>query len=318
MTSSLGGRTESLIGFWVHTMSTKKRHLILTLRKSMLCRCGCRGWCTVAVALQFLAFHLAALRDGARPSRRHDGTALDPTAAALQRDSPLFPVRMILQVVKVDWMELATTFGLSNWSSFHAPCPICLASLPQLHVGYSNCSLLALPWPEPAHDAYENACRRCEIQVRIRTLQDVRRVLHGGCLTYLNKARGRGRTITRAVPTLGLLPGDRLEPSRDLPDVGAFVQTARPFTAIFWRRSLDERGRCTDRVAHRNPLFCEPIGRAPHLQLGQDVLHGIYYGPVMAWTSATLWRILIANPGRLQAVSRTAVSMASLIFERTC
>ena len=62
---------------------------------------------------------------------------------------------------------------------------------------------------------------------------------------------------------------------------------------------MDDEGRCTDRVSHRQPLFSRDVGKPPHLLLGVDLLHGLYYGAVMRWTSATLWRILISNPWRM-------------------
>ena len=45
-----------------------------------------------------------------------------------------------------------------------------------------------------------------------------------------------------------LKAGDRLEPSRDLPEVGQFEYSDPPFKCMFWRMALD------DRVSHKTPL----------------------------------------------------------------
>jgi hypothetical protein len=37
---------DSLIGFWIVNLLSWRRHFIVGIRKSMLCRCGCKGWCT--------------------------------------------------------------------------------------------------------------------------------------------------------------------------------------------------------------------------------------------------------------------------------
>ena len=41
---------DSMLGFWVYNILSGARHICLTIRKSWLCRCGCRGRCTLWVA----------------------------------------------------------------------------------------------------------------------------------------------------------------------------------------------------------------------------------------------------------------------------
>ena len=38
--------TDSVTGVWVKNELTGKRDLLAVLRKRLLCRCGCRGWCS--------------------------------------------------------------------------------------------------------------------------------------------------------------------------------------------------------------------------------------------------------------------------------
>ena len=48
----------SLVGFWLVNMASGRRHLVLTLRKGALCRCGCRGRCSFWVVFEFLKWCL--------------------------------------------------------------------------------------------------------------------------------------------------------------------------------------------------------------------------------------------------------------------
>ena len=43
-------------------------------------------------------------------------------------------------------------------------------------------------------------------------------------------------------------------------------------------------------------MFSRALGTDPDSCLAIDTLHTVYYGPVMRWTAAALWRILLANP----------------------
>ena len=38
---------DGVIGFWTYSLVTMKRFLVTLIRKSELCRCGCRGWCSL-------------------------------------------------------------------------------------------------------------------------------------------------------------------------------------------------------------------------------------------------------------------------------
>ena len=187
--------------------------MLLGLRKTLLCKCGCRGWCTLYNVFAYIEHGLKALRTGERLALRHDGDALSDSAAQLRLAHPRFPFKAVLCQVKVDWGELAPTLGIPNWSSYHAPCPVCLTPLCNMFSGYEAASLRSLPWPEPGEDAYEQSCNNCEIFVTFRTVFQVRRVLQQGGLTYMSGDRGRGLTVARDVPSLHLLAGDRLEPS---------------------------------------------------------------------------------------------------------
>eukprot|EP00959_Pyramimonas_sp_CCMP1952_P410642 8605605-Pyramimonas_sp.AAC.1 len=41
-----------------------------------MCRCGCRGWCSMYVILFYIRWLLEVLRNGIRPTRMHDGSEI--------------------------------------------------------------------------------------------------------------------------------------------------------------------------------------------------------------------------------------------------
>ena len=100
-----------------------------------------------------------------------------------------------------------------------------------------------------------------------------------GLLRYKKTFVGRG--LVGAIPELGLMPGDRLEPSLALMDVARFGQTPVPFEATFWRMTTD------DRCVHSSPLFWIPGIRID--TQGPDTLHVWALGPVVSYVGKAIW-----------------------------
>ena len=65
--------TDSVLGVWVINWVTGRRHLCALVRKRILCRCGCKGWCTLWPLLHFLHWSLMCLKERVFPNTRHDG-----------------------------------------------------------------------------------------------------------------------------------------------------------------------------------------------------------------------------------------------------
>eukprot|EP00959_Pyramimonas_sp_CCMP1952_P383430 8034680-Pyramimonas_sp.AAC.1 len=78
-TSTVGGRADSVLGFWVINLLTGKRHVAGVLLGSDKCLCGCKGWCTFHPPMHAISWMLKSLVDGHTPAHRHDGSdwALD-------------------------------------------------------------------------------------------------------------------------------------------------------------------------------------------------------------------------------------------------
>ena len=65
--------TDGVIGWWLINLITQRRYLISILRKRNICRCGCRGWCSIYCFFREIHWELKILADGQHPSRRDDG-----------------------------------------------------------------------------------------------------------------------------------------------------------------------------------------------------------------------------------------------------
>ena len=116
-------RTDSAHGVTVYNVLTGVRHLVAVLRKSEVCRCGCRGWCTMWHLFQFLHWSFATMAAGVHPSARHDGSAFlpsDSTRAALS--GVQLGWRAALLFLKADLAEFCNSYGFPSWSSTIAPC----------------------------------------------------------------------------------------------------------------------------------------------------------------------------------------------------
>ena len=289
----LAGRTDSVLGFWIFSIQTQRRHLIASVRTRDFCRCGCRGWCTIFPLMQLISWSAVCLANGQRPLRYFDNTPLPECLhSALEQFGQDLGCSGVLLWFKGDWAEASHSLGLPAVTAKHAPCPFCTAGKDDMHARYRECSSASWPWPARAL-SYEQLCRECEIRVRIVSEDDRRAFI--GSLEYRKGPRGRGRTIRRHLHlnNVMLLPGDRIVPSPIMLDTRVVDDAPLPLTVLLWRGRFDAGGSCTDAVVNRCPLFSEALGTSPSSSLAIDDLHTLNYGPMMRWTSAAIWRILL-------------------------
>ena len=61
-------KNDSLLGMFVYSLYTFKRHLCMVFRRSNMCKCGCRGWCTLFPAFVVLHWSFSALASGVWPT----------------------------------------------------------------------------------------------------------------------------------------------------------------------------------------------------------------------------------------------------------
>ena len=182
--------------------------------------------------------------------------------------------------LKADWPELSTGMGLPSHSSKHAPCMFC--TLDQDHIRKHN-----PPLPLPTHDAgyYSRECDRHEFTVHLASAEQYRKLR----FRTEFKSTSRGRSVARDIPDLGVVKGDRIEPTRHLLDTADFDRVATdpfiPFTITMWRPTDDMR------VYHRNPLMDPALGTGLN-SFSIDELHTLHLGVFQSWTATVIWRLI--------------------------
>lgn len=274
---------DGVTGFWIYNLITMRRHLCAVVRKSELCRCGCKGWCTWWSVWNMLSWSFMCLQQGRYPDRDclnrpwHDD--LDRARKAGSR----LHCQAILYMVKGDWMEFTSTVGYANWRTKGSPCFLCKAEADTMF-SFQGLGVRCHPagWDRVTRDDVEAACSRCE---KVVALSQDQHLKLRTTLTYdLRKksTASRGRIANWDYPDLGLISSDRLEPSRHVPNVGEIENaTVFPLVTTWWDRSRETR------VRHRNPIWNVP-GVTPRT-FRVDALHSLYLGPCRDWCGGVVW-----------------------------
>eukprot|EP00969_Alexandrium_andersonii_P029448 1285462-Alexandrium_andersonii.AAC.1 len=227
-----------MIGFRLINLVSGERHTFCVMRKRLVCKCGCRGWCSYRPIFAFATWSLRALAEGKYPSERHDKKPWHASDAerAGKAGNP-FKMQACLLGIMGDWSEYCGTFGFANWASTLRPCLKCVADPGNMYSRIPECSPVSLPWHCVTSEDYDAACSRCETHVLVDA--PLQALLANNLLYDKRRAGNRGRCLARGFPELGLLEGDRLEPSESLPDIGCFEQATTPIRVTFWRVSQE-------------------------------------------------------------------------------
>lgn len=278
-------RTDSILGFWLINLISGSRHLMVTLRRRMTCRCGCRGWCSYDSIWRYIHWTVQCLASGEFPRKRHDGEDFEEEFRKELGGQKLHMRGMIL-FVKGDWAEFHHTAGFSSWKNQERPCMFCVASqcdLYQIH-DLSPCSF---PFHEVTDDDWSTACRRCEIEITVTS--DLHRKLVPLLRYDKRQTGGHGLCLQRDIEGTPLRAKDRLEPSSTLQDIGMFWELDDfPIVLTFWRKAEQSF------VHHRNPLWDQSLGLTPSRCLAVDGLHTLNLGIFQAFCKIAGWTLIEA------------------------
>ena len=121
--------------------------------------------------------------------------------------------RAILIQIKSDFLEVVTSLGYALWNSVSWPCAWCSSDQDSLHVRHEG-GPLDWPWDLTTIESYEEACARCEIWIRLRSMDDVLRLR----ANLGRKPTANGRALKVDLVDLHLKAGDRFEPSEHMFD----------------------------------------------------------------------------------------------------
>ena len=172
--SSVSGRALSVLGIWVHSLLTGKRHLLVCTRVEDFCRCGCRGWCTLHPLLSAISWSLRWLSFGLRPTLRHDsqdGVGDEFLEGLVASFGEELNFTACVAFIKGDWAEASHTLALPSVVSHNYPCPFCDMHGDELHTRYNSMS-----FPQRVGD-YSAWCAAREVQVLVDT-EDAAHLAH--------------------------------------------------------------------------------------------------------------------------------------------
>ena len=165
------GKADSLDGFFFHLVPQGRRHSVAFLRKSELCRCGCRGWCSVYPIMLLVSWSVRAMLQGRFPDTAHDGSPW--LTEDRRRNLAGKPLRKgVLVWIKGDLIEQAVTYGLRGLGSTFHPCMLCDTLLENMHECESVELFSDLWGSKDPLTSYENSCQECEVTVVITTEHD--------------------------------------------------------------------------------------------------------------------------------------------------
>ena len=305
-------RKDGCMGWWIINLSSQRRHLAAVTKKSMKCRCGCRGWCSTSVCCQFLAYLLRVMLNGVYPAERYDGGGWAGHAMGDLAGQPL-GYKALCVMVKGDWAEFAHTLGFYQWNHNAHPCFLCHARgggagvQPEEMITFcGNVSVLSLPWRLKDGADYDAACRACETMIHIPDAPTLNSIIAALDMVRCTRKWQGGRMLTRSFPALGLVQGMRLEPSDGVHDVYSIDEFIRSFpeeglTLTFWNPA------CEQGTRHRNPLFHEGTGLLRTAIL-PDEMHTMHLGVMGDYVAKTLWRVILDDGLRVGNAGNDKIS----------
>ena len=228
-------KNDGYAGMSIYHLVSGYRNLCVLIRKSNMCKCGCRGWCTLYPILYMLHCSFEALACGRFWEGRHDGKDWLETFEDFRASVAGEFMCCIAAIcnTKCDWMEYSTTFGFPTWSHNVHPCVLCNAEKHELHVLEDARIDEVFPFDLKSMITYDRDAARCEVWVTILSA-----VIHAAFRTCLKTDKSKHETRAHGKPALGLrlldppapvlalglLHGDRLEPHPKMLEYGEFFQ----------------------------------------------------------------------------------------------
>eukprot|EP00971_Amphidinium_carterae_P196457 3898558-Amphidinium_carterae.1 len=238
-------KRNGLLCFTICNLFSGNKWVWGAVRKSTLCKCSCKGWCTIWHFMQLVRWSMEALAEGNWPNADHLGQPFPDESFRQQEGRNPFPLACLVQI-KGDWAEWSHPLGLPSWQSSSNPCPMCLASRDGMlaDLPLANCNHNPFPAKSPMYMLGECSNQSLEMEVGEDEWQCIE-----ATLMYDTRRQGaKGRCLTTDMEEYGLQAGDRLEPSIKMPDVGFTAPPSEfPITLTWWKGRRDECSRHLNR-----------------------------------------------------------------------
>ena len=299
---------DTVLGVWLVNVVTGSRQVLALVRKSHVCDCSCRGWCTYHPLLAFLKWSLRCAADGRYPDRRHDGSQWRPSDQwRADRAGERFERNACLIQIRGDWMEYCERLAFPRWDNLMRPCFLCVSHGANMY-GTTGCTGSHLPWRLNVADDYTVAAERAIVRVTV-TAHNHRNIVRQ--LFFPKTKDSTGRHLRDDVAGTPLKKWDRLEPTEGHPDPASFdSRIDYPFVQTFWRGSRETL------VTRLCPLWDADIGVTPEI-VTVDLMHTLLLGPVLVFCKFAIWALIESHAYCDPGLPRTAALRESATQIRT-
>ena len=206
-------KRDAFIVQYLSNSLTKKRFMISSIRKGDLCRCGCKGQCTLGQINRVVRWSFNALASGLWPAENHEGGPLDPERA-LKRGFPLAEGWAgALTELRMDLLELTGALGFKTWQNVDHPCFCC--DIKKKDLFKHPKSLAEATWTRKDNTAYQNMLAASLKTVHVPDRGALGRLLKGLRLDVDFGGMGAWRNI----PEFGLRRGWRVVENEHVNDI---------------------------------------------------------------------------------------------------
>ena len=216
MDAAIYTKRDSFEGIWINDLRTGKRHLLACVRKDDLCKCGCRGYCSIFILHWVIAWNLIFAAQGLNPDLTHTG-GQDADPVRRNRAGTRLPFFLVVVQIRADWPGFCIPMGFRTCSHKTAGCVCCDVSKSRMGA-LSNISLDSGPWTTFTDADYWREVNSSRTTRYITDDLVRKQLVH--CLWFDRRERGAfGRVLRKEFPLLQLVLGDRLTPTPLFPDV---------------------------------------------------------------------------------------------------
>ena len=199
-------KKDSMIGFFVYNLVSGRRHLAAVLRKSYICKCGCKGWCSIFPIMEMLHWSFGACAAGTWPRQHPSGRDWVDAEGGRKANGGLnLGYRAAVVYIKGDWAEYAHTLGFPTWASALCPCLLCWCNRENMYDA-RGLSPSTERWELATHADYHAACVACEREVTIVD-QAQHREVRLALFDDKRPSGSKGRALLRDIPCVGFTEG---------------------------------------------------------------------------------------------------------------
>ena len=168
---------EGFEGLFFNDLETGKRGLCAVVRKSELCNCGRRGFCTLWPLHEAVRHDLEWAGKGIWAPCRYDNTPLPRDGIRDQRAGLPMSLYVACTELRADWPGFSLPLGFRACNHKYHPCPLCHCTKETMGLIEGVALDGSGPWLPYTHDEYLAEVGECCIKVHVATPADQQAIM---------------------------------------------------------------------------------------------------------------------------------------------